>query len=130
MILIKTLWWGQEEVVVTVVEGRSRPEEVGIITVFGATAGLVFSNSDHQVDTKEFAFDFFDYVYYPLLLDLDTDELAFDTALTEQGRVRIDAVSGVWVIGPGTTHYSLSTWQPGKPFLMTAVQHGRANFVE
>jgi hypothetical protein len=90
----------------------------------------VLCRLDDQVDTKGFAANFYGCVYPPLLLDLDADELALDAVLTEQGRARIDAASGVWVIGPGTTQYSLSTWPPAKPFLMTAAQHGRANFVE
>ena len=130
VLFIKTLRRGQEEVVATVVEGRSRPEEVGIITVFGATAGLEFSNSGHQVDTKGFAEDFFEVHYRALLRDLNADALALDAALTEQGRARIDAASGAWVIGPGTTEFSLSTWPPSTAFLVLAAKLGRANIVD
>jgi hypothetical protein len=93
-------------------------------------ANLVDITFGHQVDTKGFAENFYTLVYSPLLLDLDADALALDAALTEQGRARIDAASGFWVIGPGTTKYSLSSWPPGKPFLLAAAGQGRANFVE
>jgi hypothetical protein len=126
--LLFTLRRGQEEVVV--VEGRSAPDKVGVITVFGARAGLEFNNFGHQFDTKGFAVDFYNADYSSLLLDLDADEHALDVALTEQGRARIDAASGFWVIGPGTTHFSLSTWPPGMPFLLRAAKEGRATFVE
>ena len=65
-----------------------------------------------------------------LLLDLNADNLALDEALTSQGRAQKDPASGVWVFGPGTTQYSLSTWPPHKPFLLAAAQQGRANFVD
>jgi hypothetical protein len=65
-----------------------------------------------------------------MLLDLAADAHALDVALTEQGRARIDAASGFWVIGPGTTQFSLSSWSPAKPFLLAAAGQGRANFVE
>ena len=123
-----TLRRGQEDVVV--VEGRSAPDQVGVITVFGARAGLEFNNFGHQFDTKGFAVDFYNTDYCCLLLDLDADEHALDVALTEQGRARIDAASGLWVIGPVTTPYPLSTWPPGMPFLLRAAKEGRATFVE
>ena len=50
-----TLRRGQEEVVV--VEGRSAPDKVGVITVFGASAGLEFNIFGHQFDTAKFAVD-------------------------------------------------------------------------
>ena len=123
-----TLRRAQEEVVV--VEGRSAPDTVGVITVFGARAGFEFSNSGHHVDTKGFAENFFEVNYRALLRDLNADALALDAALTEQGRARIDAASGVWVIGPGTTEFSLSTWPPSTAFLVLAAKLGRANIVD
>jgi hypothetical protein len=123
-----TLRRDQEEVVV--VEGRSAPDTVGVITVFGARAGIEFSNSGHQVDTKGFAENFFEVHYRALLRDLNADALALDSALTEQGRARIGAASGVWVIGPGTTEFSLSTWPPSTAFLVLAAKLGRANIVD
>ena len=126
----KTLWWVQEEVVVTVVEGRSRPEEVGVITVFGAWADLEFSNSGHQVDTNGFADNLFEVHYHALLSDLNADMLVLDASLTEQGRVWIDTVSGVWVIGSGTMEFSLSTWPPSTAFLVLSAKLGRANIVD
>jgi hypothetical protein len=119
---------GQEGVVV--VEGRSAPDEVGVITNYRRNEAGIISKDGYQFDTKGFAENFFGCVYPTLLCDLDADELALDATLTEQGRARIDAASGFWVIGPGTLQYSLSTWPPKKPFLMTAAQHGRANFVD
>ncbi len=105
-----------------VVEGRIAPDKVGVIPVFGAKAGLEFSDVGHQFDTQEFAVHFYNTDYAKLLLDLDADTLALDAAMTEQGRARIDAASGVWVIGSGTTQYSLSTWPPKMPFLLPAVK--------
>jgi hypothetical protein len=120
-----------------VVEGRSRPDTVGIITVFRAKDGLEFSNFGHQFDKHEFAVAFHNNDYCSLLLDLKADALALDAALTEQGRARIDAASSVWVIGPGTTgqgrgtkDYSLSKWPKALPFLLRAAKFGRATFVE
>jgi hypothetical protein len=121
-----TLRRGQDEVVV--VEGRSAPDQVGVITVFRAKAGLEFSYVGHQFDTQEFAVHFYNHDYAKLLLDLDADALALDAALTLQGRARI--ASGVWVIGPVTTPYPLSTWPPSTPFLLRAAKEGRATFVE
>ena len=95
-----------------------------------ASTGLEFSNVGHQFYTKEFAVHFYNHDYSFLLLDLDADALALDAALTLQGRARIDAASGFWVIGPGTTHFSLSKWPASKPFLLAAAGQGRANFVE
>jgi hypothetical protein len=100
--------------------------------VFGAKAGLdsEFNNFGHQFDTDRFAVDFYKLDFSSLLLNLNADAPALDVALTEQGRARIDAASGVWVIGPGTTKYSLSSWPPEMPFLLTAAKQGRATFVE
>ncbi len=92
--------------------------------------GNMEGHAGHQFDTHKFAVHFYNHDYSFLLLDLDADALALDAALTEQGRARIDAASGDWVIGPGTTEYSLSTWPESKPFLLAAAGQGRANFVE
>jgi hypothetical protein len=119
---------GQEGVVV--VEGHSAPDEVGVITNYRRNEAGIISKDGYQFDTNEFAANFFGCVYWPLLRDLDADELALDVALTEQGRARIDATNGVWVIGRGTTKFSLSTWPPKAPFLLAAAKQGRANFVE
>jgi hypothetical protein len=90
----------------------------------------IISKDEYKFDTREFAINFYDMVYSALLLDLDADKDALDHALTRKGRVRFDAASRVWVIGPGTKHFSLSTWPTGKPFLLVAAEQGRANFVE
>ena len=71
-----TLRRGQEEVVV--VEGRSAPEKVGVITVFGAQAGLEFSNVGFEFDTKDFAVQFYNNINSYQLLDLN--EHALDVA--------------------------------------------------
>jgi hypothetical protein len=118
----------QEEVLV--VEGRIAPDKVGVITVFGAKADLEFSSDGLEFHTNNFALHFYNLDFPSLLLDLDADEHALDVALTEQGRARIDAASGSWAIGPGTTKYSLSTWSASKPFLLAAAEQGRATFVE
>jgi hypothetical protein len=115
---------------VVVVEGRSAPDEVGVITNYRRNEAGIISKDGHHFNTKKFAENFFGYVYCPLLVDLDADELALDAILTEQGRARIDAASGVWVIGPGTTQYSLSSFPPKIPFLLRAAKEGRATFVE
>jgi len=135
--LLFTLRRGEKEVVV--VEGRSEPDKVGVITVFGAQADLEFSDVGLEFDTKDFAVHFYNKIFcQQLLVDLKADALALDAALTLQGRARIDAASGFWVIGPVTTPYPLSTWPNGekacwpqdKPFLLQAARHGRADFVE
>ncbi len=113
-----------------VVEGHITPDKVGVITAFGARAGLEFSIFGHQFDTKGFAVDFYNTDYCCLLLDLDADEHELDVALTEQGRARIDESSGFWVIDPGTTQYSLSTCPPKMPFLLAETKQGCATFVE
>jgi hypothetical protein len=69
-------------------------------------------------------------VYNSLLLALDSDSLSLDATQTLQGRARVDATSGVWVIGPGTIEYSLSTFLAVRPFLLQAAGHGRANIVK
>jgi hypothetical protein len=118
------------EVEVVVVEGRSAQEKVGVITNYRRNEAGIISKDGYHFTTQGFAENFFGSVYCPMLADLGADALALDATLTEQGRARIDAASGFWVIGPGTMQYSLSTWPPGNPFLMAAAQHGRANFVE
>jgi hypothetical protein len=103
---------------------------VGVITVFGAKAGLEFNNFGLLFDMKGFAVDFYNTDYCCLMLDLDADALALDVALTEQGRAPIDAASDFWVIGPGTTKYSLSTCPSKMPFLLSAAKQGHVTFVE
>ena len=119
-----TLRRGQKEVVV--VEGRSAPDEVGVITNYRRNEAGIISKDGYKFDTREFAIDFYSMVYSALLLDLDAEEHALDNALTRKGRVRFEAAD-VWIIGTG---YSLSTWPPENPFLMHAARLGRANIVE
>jgi hypothetical protein len=83
-----------------------------------------------QFDTKQFAIDFHNKKYIPLLLDPNADEKALDNALTAEGCARIDAASGVWVIGPGTTKFSLSKWPPHMPFMLQAARLGNAKIVK
>jgi hypothetical protein len=123
-----TLRRGEEDVVV--VEGRSAPDEVGVITNYRRNEAGIISKDGYHFDTKEFALEFYNKVYYGLLLDLNADSRALDDALTVEGRARIDAVSGVWVIGPGTRGYSLSTYSGNVTFLVEAAKFGRANMVD
>jgi hypothetical protein len=123
-----TLRRGEEDVVV--VEGRSAPDEVGVITNYRRNEAGIISKDGYQFDTKEFALDFYHKVYFALMHDLNADEDALDHALTVEGRARFDAASGVWVIGPGTTDYSLSMWPVILPFLLLAARNGRANMVD
>jgi hypothetical protein len=122
-----TLRRGEEDVVV--VEGRSAPDEVGVITNYRRSEAGIISKDGYHFDTEEFALDFRYKVYYGLMLDLNADSRALDDALTVEGRARIDA-AGVWVIGPGTRQYSLSTWPMDLPFLVLAAKFGRANMVD
>jgi hypothetical protein len=116
-----------------VVEGHSAPDEVGVITNYRRNEAGIISKDGYKFDTREFVIDFYSMVYSALLLDLDADKDALDHALTRKGRVRFDAASRVWVIGPGSTesvNYWLSTWPPENPFLMHAARLGRANIVK
>jgi hypothetical protein len=67
---------GQEGVVV--VEGRSVPDEVGVITVYRRNEAGVISKDGYQFDTKEFALDFYHTVYFGLMPDLNANEDALD----------------------------------------------------
>jgi hypothetical protein len=69
-------------------------------------------------------------VYNSLLLALDSDSLSLDATLTLQGRARVDAASGVWVIGPGTIEYSLSTFLAVRPFLLQAARQLSRRWVD
>ena len=80
--------------------------------------------------TKQFAIDFHNKTYIRLLLDPNADEKALDNALTVEGCARIDAASGVWGLGSGTTKFSLSKWPPHMPFLLQAARLGRARIVK